>query len=138
MGARRLLVVASVMGLGLMSAAVAQGGGQAMAAPGKAAPVAGHVIAGRALVPARPRAAAPGIEVTVTKTADPDPYVPGEPLTLTVSLATSCVGGHCPVGAPTVLGVVVSDPLPGATVRREVHVDLRGKRGQLLRWHGDR
>jgi uncharacterized repeat protein (TIGR01451 family) len=107
-------VVASVMGLGLMSAAVAQGAGQALASPGKPAAVAGHGRADRVLAPAavRPRQAAPGIEVTVTKTADPDPYVPGEPLTFTVSLATSCVGGHCPVGAPAVLGVVVSDPLP--------------------------
>ena len=107
-------MVASVMGLGLMSAAVAQGAGQAMAAPGKPAAVAGHAVAHRALArhAARPRQAAPGIEVAVTKTADPDPYVPGEPLTFTVSLATSCVGGHCPVGAPAVLGVVVRDPLP--------------------------
>jgi uncharacterized repeat protein (TIGR01451 family) len=105
-------VVASVMGLGLMSAAVAQGAGQAMAAPGKPAAVAGHAIAHRALARHAERPAAPGIKVTVAKTADPDPYVPGEPLAFTVSLATSCVGGHCPVGAPTVLGVVVNDPLP--------------------------
>jgi uncharacterized repeat protein (TIGR01451 family) len=50
--------------------------------------------------------------VTVTNTADPDPYVPGEPLTFAVSLRTSCVGGNCPVGAPSVIGVVVRDPLP--------------------------
>lgn len=100
---------ASVMGLGLMSAVVAQGAGQAMAAPGKAAAVAGHPVAGRTPSPARP--AAQGIGVTVTKTANPDPYVPGEPLTFTVSLVTICNGG-CPVGAPTVLGVLVSDPLP--------------------------
>jgi uncharacterized repeat protein (TIGR01451 family) len=111
MGARRLLVAASasVMGLGLMSAVVVHGAGQAMAAPGKPAAVAGHAVAGRA--PAAPRPAAQGIGVTVTKTANPDPYVPGEPLTFTVSLVTSCAGG-CPVGAPTVLGVIVSDPLP--------------------------
>src|ERR1700722_8658455 len=104
MGARRLLVMGavSVMGLGLMSAVVAQGAGQAMAAPGKPAAVAGHAIAGRALAPAAVRPAAPGIGVTVTKTADPDPYVPGEPLTFTVSLVTTCAGGDCPVGAPAV------------------------------------
>jgi uncharacterized repeat protein (TIGR01451 family) len=105
-------VVASVMGLGLMSAAVTQGAGQAMAAPAKPASVAAHAIAGRASAPARPRPVAPGIGVTVTKTADPDPYVPGEPLTFTVSLVTTCVNSHCPVSAPTVLKVLVSDPLP--------------------------
>jgi uncharacterized repeat protein (TIGR01451 family) len=101
----------SMMGLGLMSAAVAHGAGQAMAAPGKPAAVAGHAMAGGALAPAAARPAAPGIGVTVTKTADPDPYVPGEPLTFTVSLVTTCVSG-CPVGGPAVLGVLVSDPLP--------------------------
>ena len=113
MRARRLLVMGavSVMGLGLMSAVVAQGAGQAMAATGKPAAVAGHAKAHRALAPAAARPAAPGIGVTVNQTADPDPYVPGEPLTFTVSLVTACVGG-CPVGAPTVLGVLVSDPLP--------------------------
>jgi uncharacterized repeat protein (TIGR01451 family) len=99
----------SLMGLGLMSAAVAHGGGQAMAAPGKPAAVAGHAIVRRAPAPARPAVA--GIGVTVTKTADPDPYVPGKPLTFTVSLVTTCVGA-CPVTGPTVLGVLVSDPLP--------------------------
>jgi Domain of unknown function DUF11 len=112
MGARRLLVVASVMGLGLMSAAVVQGAGQAMAAPGKPASVAGHANAGRAPDPARPGPGAPGIGVTVTKTADPDPYVPGEPLMFTVSLGTTCANSHCPVGVPTVLRVSVNDPLP--------------------------
>ena len=101
--------MASVMGLGLISAAVVQGAGEAMAAPGKPAAVAGHAVTGRALAAERP--AAPGIGVSVTTTANPDPYVPGEPLTLTVSLVTTCVGG-CPVGGPTVLGVLVSDPLP--------------------------
>jgi len=111
MGARRLLVAAgaSVMGLGLMSAVVVHAGGQAMAAPGKPAAVAGHAVAGRA--PAAPRRAAQGIGVTVTKSATPDPYVPGKPLTFTVSLVTACSGG-CPVGGPTVLPVLVSDPLP--------------------------
>ena len=104
-------MVAGVMGLGLMSAAVAQGSGQAMAAPGKPAAVADHHIASRTLVRSPQRPAAPGIGVTVTKTANPDPYVPGKPLTFTVSLVTTCVGG-CPVGGPTVLGVLVSDPLP--------------------------
>jgi hypothetical protein len=112
MGAKRLLVAASVMGLGLMSAAVAQGAGQAMAAPGKPAAVAGHHVAGRTLARSPGRPAAPGIGVTVTKTADPDPYVPGEPLTFTVSLVTTCGVGGCPVGGPTVLGVLVNDPLP--------------------------
>jgi uncharacterized repeat protein (TIGR01451 family) len=102
----------SVMGLGLMSAVIAQGAGQAMAAPGKPAAVAGHAIAGRALARAAVRPAAQGIGVTVTKSADPDPYVPGEPLTFTVSLVTTCVGGRCPVDVPTVLGVLVNDPLP--------------------------
>src|SRR5580692_2469112 len=98
MRARRLLMVSavSVMGLGLMSAVIAQGAGQAMAAPGKPAAVAGHARAGharagharadRALARAAARPAVRGIGVTVTKTADPDPYVPGEPLTFTVSL----------------------------------------------------
>ncbi len=99
------------MGLGLISAAAVQGAGEAMAAPGKPAAVGVHAIAGRALAPAAERPAAPGIGVTVTKTADPDPYVPGEPLTFTVSLVTACVAG-CPVGGPTVLGVRVNDPLP--------------------------
>jgi uncharacterized repeat protein (TIGR01451 family) len=116
MGARRLFVTAgaSVIGLGLMSAVVVQGSGQAMAAPGKPAAIAGHAMAGRDAAPAatRPRPPAQGIAVTVSKTADPDPYVPGEPLTFTVSLSTSCVGGHCPVGAPSVIGVLVRDPLP--------------------------
>lgn len=114
MGARRLLVAAgaSVLGLGLMSAVVVHGSGQAMAAPGKPASVASHVIAGRAPAPARPGAAAPGIGVTVTKTAEPDPYVPGEPLKFTVSLVTTCANSHCAVGGPTVLRVVVRDPLP--------------------------
>jgi uncharacterized repeat protein (TIGR01451 family) len=107
----------SVMGLGLMSAVIAQGAGQAMAAPGKPAAVAGHARAGharagRALARAAARPAVRGIGVTVTKTADPDPYVPGEPLTFTVSLVTTCVSGHCPVDAPRVLGVLVNDPLP--------------------------
>jgi hypothetical protein len=100
------------MGLGLMSAAVAQGAGQAMAAPERPASVAGHAIAGRASAPARPKPVAPGIGVTVTKTADPDPYVPGEPLTFTVSLVTTCVNSHCPVGGPAILRVLVSDPMP--------------------------
>ena len=102
-------MMASVMGLGLMSAVVAQGAGQAVAAP---AAVAGHAVADRVLARSPMRPAAPGIGVTVTKTADPDPYVPGEPLTFTVSLVTTCVGGHCPAGGPPVLGVIVSDPLP--------------------------
>ena len=114
MRARRLLIAGtvSVMGLGLMSAVVAQGAGQAMAAPGSPAAIAGHAIAGRALAPAVARPAAQGIGVTVTKTANPDPYVPGEPLTFTVSLVTSCAAGGCPVGAPAALGVIISDPLP--------------------------
>ncbi len=106
---------ASVMGLGLMSAAVVHGfREQAMAAPGRsAASVAGHVIAGRAPGPRRGRErAAQGIGVTVTKTATPDPYVPGEPLTFTVSLGTTCANSHCAVGGPTVLRVDVRDPLP--------------------------
>jgi uncharacterized repeat protein (TIGR01451 family) len=111
MGTRRLLAVAgaSVMGLGLMSAAVVQGSGQAMAAAGKPAAVAGHAITHRAGAAARP--AAQGIGVTVTKTATPDPYVPGEPLAFTLSLGTVCGASHCP-GGPTVLGVLVRDPLP--------------------------
>jgi uncharacterized repeat protein (TIGR01451 family) len=112
MGARRLLAVASVMGLGLISAAVAQGAGQAMAAPGKPGAVASHHIAGRTLARSPQRPSAPGIGVTVTQTANPDPYVPGEPLTFTVSLVTTCGAGGCPVGGPTVLGVLVNDPLP--------------------------
>jgi uncharacterized repeat protein (TIGR01451 family) len=100
------------MGLGLMSAVIAQGAGQAMAAPGRPAAVAGHAIAGRALAPAAARPAAEGIGVSVSKTADPDPYVPGKPLLFTVSLVSYCVGGHCPVGAPAVLAVLVNDPLP--------------------------
>src|ERR1700722_6601399 len=114
MRARRLLVVSavSVMGLGLMSAVIAQGAGQAMAAPGKPAAAPGPAIPGRALAPAAARPAAQGIGVTVTKTANPDPYVPGEPLTFTVSLVTTCVGGRCPVDVPTVLRVLVNDPLP--------------------------
>src|ERR1700722_2604832 len=102
MGAKRLILVAagaSVMGLGLMSAVVVQGSGQAMAAPGTPAAGAGH---------ARP---AQEIGVTVTKTADPDPYIPGERLTFTVTVGTVCVGS-CPVGGPAVIGVIVSDPLP--------------------------
>lgn len=102
----------SVMGLGLMSAVVAHGGGKAMAAPGQPTAVAGHPMAGRSLARAAVRPAAPGIGVTVTKTANPDPYVPGEPLAFTVSLVTTCGAGGCPVGGPTVLGVHVSDPLP--------------------------
>ena len=102
---------------------------------GEAGVRAGHVIAGRAPAPARPRAAAPGIGVTVTKTADPDPYVPGEPrrslcprqLTARLLIARSAV--------PTILRVVVRGRRP-RTDRREVHVDLRGKRGQLLRCSG--
>lgn len=100
------------MGLGLISAAVVQGAGEAMAAPGEPAAVAGHAMAGRALAPAAERPAAPGIGVTVTQTANPDPYVPGEPLTFTVSLVTTCGAGGCPVGGPAVLGVLVNDPLP--------------------------
>src|SRR5580698_3835813 len=98
MGARRLLVTAGagVLGLGLICAVVVPGSGQAMAAQGKPAAVAGHGKAGHAKTghaktrshpaAARPVPAAQGIAVTVTKTADPDPYVPGEPLTFTVSL----------------------------------------------------
>jgi uncharacterized repeat protein (TIGR01451 family) len=114
MDARRLLVAAGagVMGLGLMSAVVVHGSGQAMAAPGKPAAVKGHAMAGRGATPATARPGARGIAVSVTTAADPDPYVPGEPLTFTVSLVTSCVGGHCPEGAPRVIGVLVRDPLP--------------------------
>src|SRR3984957_12960696 len=114
MRARRVLMAGavSVMGVGLMCAVIAQGAGQAMAAPGKPAAVAGHAIAGRAMARAAARPAAQGIGVTVTKSADPDPYVPGEPLTFTVSLVTTCVGGRCPVDVPTVLRVLVNDPMP--------------------------
>ena len=61
--------------------------------------------------------AGPAVNMQVTKTAAPDPYVPGQTLTYTVTVSNT--------GPSDAVGASVSDPLPAPLSGHGLHLDLR-------------
>ena len=64
-------------------------------------------------------------DLAITKVSSPNPYVPGQILTYTVTVTNN--------GPSDVTGAKVSDPLPGILKRRGLRLDVRHHRHECLR-----